>query len=457
MRKGLFQMPQMRMEAIDFQINDKFGPEMETIIEEIMKKVKKGYIGLEVQKLPEIKELEKVIFKRLKMTVSFVTTGALAAIIPFFFSQQSVFLPKFIRGETLLAEQDAIREKLKPHGFVDENNVQLGGVFSEYVHSVYMNFSELHEYGLTIKEIVSILLHELGHGFYSCAYSARMDRANQILSDALRKGKDAGKEKFIEVTYKELKGKVHDIKKESVEQLTSKNPAIVGTGAFKIIAEVTLQQQEDTTYDQTSFEALADHFSARFGYGEYLVTGLERLYPGGVRSVWYFDALQAASTTMVLVQSVMASILNIQFWAGVEANNLFQQFLKGVGFYKAIMNIIWVSLMCFYFVKTSGESGRDYTYDDLEKRYNRIRNQVIESIKKRDYTKKDAEALIATAEMIGNLIKGVKAYRGPLDFLFNTFNPKDRRAGASIARQQAIEDLLSNDLFLATAKLDVNT
>lgn len=457
MKNGLFNLPQMRMEAIDFKLDDKFGPAMENIIDDILDKVKKGYEGLEIQKLPEVRKLEKVIFDRIKMSVSFVTTGCEAAIIPFHFNENSILLRKFMRSEVLLQEQEAMREKMVVHGYVDENAVKLGGVFSEYIHTVYMNFTTLNACGLSSKEITAILLHELGHGFYSCAYASRMDRANQIISDALRKGKESGKDKFIEVTYKELKGKFKDIQKETVEQLTSKNPIVVGKGAFKIIAEATLQQQEDSSYDNTSFEALADNFSARFGYGEFLVTGLEKFYPGGVKSLWYFEALNAAATTMNLVNAVISNILNIKVWLGAEANNVFQEFLKMFQVYQAISNLIWIALFSYYFVKTSGESGRNYTYDDLEKRYNRIRNQIIEAIKKRDYSKRDAESLITSAEMIGNLIKGVKSYRGPLDFLFNTFNPKDRRAAASVARQQGIEDLLSNDLFLATAKLDLQS
>ena len=170
MTKGLLSH-RLHMEAIDFQLNDSFGPDMEKIIATFEEKVKKGYIGLEIQKLPQVAELEKVIFDRLKMRVKFNTQDALAAIIPFHLNHNAVLLKKLWRNEDFLMEQAEKRESGFASGTVDENNVKLGGVFSDYVHTVYMDFGTLFKMGMKAKEITAILLHELGHGFYACAYS----------------------------------------------------------------------------------------------------------------------------------------------------------------------------------------------------------------------------------------------------------------------------------------------
>lgn len=308
--------------------------------------------------------------------------------------------------------------------------------------------------GMNAKEITAVLLHELGHGFYACAYSSRMDRCNQILNDALRKGNNEDKNKFVEITYKELKGKYPEIRKEAVQNLTSANPVIVCSGAYKILTEAVYQQQESSKYDNTAFEALADHFGSRFGYGQDLVTGLEKLYPGGLKRKWYFDAVQSAAMTMAIVMDFFKTLAEMKFWISLEATG-FGSLLKWLNVYEAAIKFIWGVLFAFYLFKTSGEDGREFTYDDLEKRYNRIRAQIIEAIKNKEMPKKDAIAMIESAEVIGSLIKGVKSYRGPLDFMFNTFNPKDIRAKNSIQRQQAIEDLMSNDLFLMSMKLKV--
>lgn len=104
MTKGLLSQ-RLHMEAIDFQLNDSFGPDIEKIVATFEEKVKKGYIGLEIQKLPQVAELEKVIFDRLKMRVKFNTQDILAAIIPFHLNHNAVLLKKFMRNEDFLMEQ----------------------------------------------------------------------------------------------------------------------------------------------------------------------------------------------------------------------------------------------------------------------------------------------------------------------------------------------------------------
>ena len=457
MAKGLLS-PSLRMEIIDFQLKDSFGPDLEAVISKFEEKCKKGFTGLEVQKLPYVQELEKLIFSRLKMKVSLNTNECLAAVIPFFLGENAVLIKKIWRKKFILAEQTEKIETGYAKGTVDEARVVLGGVFSEYTTTVYMNFPALFELGLNSKEITSVLLHELGHAFYSCAYASRMDRCNQIVSDALRKGDNKDKDKFVEITYKELKGSYKEIRKEAVENLTSTNPAVLCKGAYEILSEIILQQQESSHYDNTSFEQLADNFTARFGYGEHEVTGLEKLYPNGLKGKYYDDAIHHATFTLAIIVKFFLSLSGMSFWGSVlfGLGNVFIKILSYFKFVEAASSFIFALLFGYYLLKTSGESGKDYTYDELEKRYNRIRAQIIEAIKNRELSKKDAEALIESAEMIGSLIKDVKPYRGPLDFMFNTFNPKDIRAKNSIARQQAIEDLMTNDLFLTSMKLKVN-
>ena len=121
----------------------------------------------------------------------------------------------------------------------------------------------------------------------------------------------------------------------------------------------------------------------------------------------------------------------------------------------AIQRLIVSVIAGYLLINSSGEAGRDYTYDDFVKRYNRARNEVVEMIKTKKLTNAQAKEAIAAYEQIGKIIQGARTYRGPLDFLFNTLNPKDRRAKTSIERQQAIEDLMSNELFVASLRAEL--
>ena len=51
------------------------------------------------------------------------------------------------------------------------------------------------------------------------------------------------------------------------------------------------------------------------------------------------------------------------------------------------------------------------------------------------------------------LIKTTGQYRSSLDFIMNYIRPSNFRAKKSIERQQLLEDLATNDLFIQSLKL----
>ena len=447
---GLLNHSKFRMEMISFQMNDDFGPQLEEIISAIYSKIEKNnYESFEVQKLPQVQELQKAIQDRLGMKTFIITDSPnIAAIIPFHLGESAILKGNdFIRANWFTNEQKDLRLATEgKKAWVDEDKVRMGGVYSDYTNSLFMNFNMLHSYGLTAREVTAVLLHELGHGFYACAYSNRMDRANQIISEALR-NKETDKTKYTETTFSKLKEKGVNVKKEIVEGLTSENPIIFCQSSLTLVSECIMTQMASGKSDETSFEQLADNFAARFGYGRDLVTGLEKFYPGGVRNYRTFmtiiTTMQTISIIFVFLNSIR--IIRVVMQTGDYLRNI-------IPFAQAIYYILFCVLFAYVSIRTAGEDGRDFTYDDLHKRYNRIRLQVIEMIKTKQLNKVQADEAVKTVEFIAELIDGVKPYRGPLDFLFNAFNPKDRRAKNSIARQQAIEDLMGNNLFVASLK-----
>lgn len=443
----LFQSPVLRMEMIDFQLKDPFSNNLVKVIEKIQGYCQRGYIGLEIQKLGELKELEALILHRFNMKVSICTTGALAAIIPFYFSENHVFLRKYMRNVNLLESQRDTRvDGVK--GSVDLKEARLSGVFADYVFSVYMNFSQLFSgHNLTPRQVAAILLHELGHGFYSCSYSSHLTTGNQIFRNAVKKAGESKDDKRVEVLYKELKPSMPGLTKEVAEGLCSKNPVVFGKAAMFAVGESVTQQLGDVVYDRTSFEQMADNFATRFGFSDELIQSLKTLHGGDV--IFYSHYMEAVVRAMealsLFAQSVRA--LAAASWMA-SAIQLVSPFFSAFGMVFIVERVLTTSFMIWYYVSMSGESGKDYTYDDLKVRFNRIRNQLIEAIKQKNLTKGDAERLLAELEVQRSIIDSMSSFRGPVDWFFNTFNPRDRRAKTSIERQQAIEGLLSNELFV---------
>lgn len=444
----LFKHANLRQEMIQFQTTkEKFGKDAEKIFERIYEKIERGYFSLEIQKLPEITELQELIFQRFKFKTFIFTEGTLAAIIPFYLNQNHIFLHKgLLRGEKLLMEQEDLRidgEK----GWVDLDTAAVGGVFSKYPSSLYLNFNMLKGSGITVPEAVGVMLHELGHFFYGCYFTSKLDRGNQIFNDALKKAKGGR----MDILFAELNKSVKTLDSKILEGLQSDNPITLGRNAIALANEICFSQLTDATYDNTSFEMLADNFSSRFGYGEEIVKALEKITLGGVKNNYLWMMLFSFMNMYSMASAIVGNIIRMKLAVvvGVRFGWI------GAYIFAALAAVLTAVYFVYVMAITSGETGKDYTYDDIPKRYNRIRAQMIEQVKAKAYNKADTKVLIDSIETIGKLLEGTKVYRGPLDFLFNTFNPKDRCALASVKRQQAIEDLFTNDLFVKSLELNM--
>ncbi len=98
---GLLNHSKFRMEMISFQMNDDFGPQLEEIISAIYSKIEKNnYESFEVQKLPQVQELQKAIQDRLGMKTFIITDSPnIAAIIPFHLGESAILKDNgFIRA-----------------------------------------------------------------------------------------------------------------------------------------------------------------------------------------------------------------------------------------------------------------------------------------------------------------------------------------------------------------------
>ena len=427
------------MEMIDFQTNDKFGKEMEIHIAEIVEAVKEGMGAKAIAKLEATKSLENTIFKRLKLSCGITTHQHLAAIIPLYANQHHVLLNRQWHDKVDLKDQVKFLESMGGRrGYVDTKKATLGGFFSEYKHSIYMNFKELvTTFKMEAPEITAILLHELGHGFYACEYSDRTDTVNQVLVNVSKEMSKEKTKRNPEYIYKELLKVNPNTKKEMVQDVVAGSRIIPSAELFKYTMDTVGHQLENHKYDETAFENLADNFAARFGYGPMLVSALKK-----INEVFPENSLRRFAF-FVMLGSAMFCILAAIFLVFVGP------WAIGYSIFYAYIG----TLLTWALVANSGEEGRDYTYDDLKIRYKRIRDQLVQQIKAGDYEVKDAMILIKDIEQMDDLIKTTGQYRSGLDFIMNYIRPANFRAKKSIERQQLLEDLVSNELFIQSLKL----
>lgn len=456
MKRGLG----MRMEnLIGFQKKDDyFLVEYDKILDSIREKINKGWIPQEIARADFVTQIEKLSFDRFGTKIKLFTDSGFAACIPFFANDSNILLGEFWRKNEWLKSDAEVFDKPDTYkGSVDLATAKITGDYQKGISSFYMNYHMLMQpkfkggVGLTNREVMAVHLHEQGHIFYPLAYSQELDYSNAILEDARKEILGAKKDKR-DILLKTFQKLGVGNKEELVDNLTSSNPAAFTKGMLKVIGEATLQHQTSGKYANTNFEALADNFASRFGLGQELVTALEKLVPFGVR---WNDLFRYIKSTLAFMRYIRR-LTNTLILANILVKNLKAvPFLRGliVGF-MLFSDLVAVVFTGYWMLRTSGEAGKKYTYDDLVIRYTRIRQQMIQSIKSKELTKSDASVLISSVDMLGEIIKKGSNWRTPLDFLFNTLNPEDRRARDSVQRQQALEMMVNNDLFLGSLKLN---
>jgi hypothetical protein len=434
----------MAMEVIDFQDNN-FGSDLEVQVTKIVDKTinkiyaeDKDFIGCS-----EVNELEKIIHRRLGLKVSIETNLLLAAILPFYSNKHHIFIHDLFKGDFLLPDQEKILKKsYNKKGYVDTAKAKVGGIFSEYSNHLFINFKKLiTEYYLTAPEIVAVILHELGHAFYICEYSDRIESNNQILANIARNLFVDKNEKDMVFIYKELT-KVNDkIKQEEVDRLVSGNRIIAGYTWFKIVLEANGvsggSELLNKKYDETSFEQLADNFASRFGYGKQIILALEKIY-----SKDYFLIKSKAWIVFIEITEMITLVgaLTIAIAALTHGS---------------IPYGVFVALVIMIRFIQSGEAFKDYSYDELKIRYKRARNEYIEMIKNANLSKDEYKIAIENIYSIDKIIENTYQYRFLLNKLANVLINANKKAEDSIKEQQLLEELAHNDLFLKSAELKV--
>ena len=425
----------MATESISTQ-NDGFGEQLERLMAMLVEEIKaKDTKDVKIDEdHPVVVQIEKAIFERFKIKVDIITNEHLAAILPFYSNRNHIFIPEFFRGNLNIREQTKLLKAFDERkGTVNVEKATVGGIFSEYEHPLYLNFTKLvREYGFNASDIAACTLHEIGHGYYACYYADRTDRTNQVMASIARHlmTKETGD---IEYIYKELSKVTPSVTKESVDKMLNGPRVVAGATWFKTVVGMVKSQMMDDTYNTTAFEQRADNFAARFGYGKQLVLALDKLSKGSPEKSYSLRVvvqLLTASTTIMLA----ALIFGLLATGGVAAAMIFVM-------YK------------FIFLTVFREDMADYTYDKLKMRYLRVRADAIDQLKLSTLKKEKIRELLDAIYALDSVIKETAVVKTLPAMIANFIFSGARQADKSITDQQLMESLASNDLFIHAAEL----
>jgi hypothetical protein len=236
------------------------------------------------------------------------------------------------------------------------------------------------------------------------------------------------------------------VSEEEIDKLCSDNRMVAGYHWYKYVLIAnglgTISQNEskpgDRTYDNTSFEAMADNFSTRFGYGKELISALDKLgkVHGDINK-----SLGWITLHQFMIAIYYCTIIIIGF----------------LMFFSAPISLIGLLSMFLIFAITysGAEHNKSYTYDDLKVRYIRIRHQLVEYLKNIKLPKEDVEGILASIEFADSNIKDTYEYRTMIEIVANFVFSNSQNARDTKLEQRLIEDLAHNDFFVKSAQLRV--
>ena len=381
--------------------------------------------------------LENLIKERTNLSIHVnLYSGIPGAIMVFPFNRNNVLLKERVRDSYYLRnEKKILLESIGAKGSVDLEKGSVSGIFETYVHTLYLDLKLLFKtYRLTAEEVSAIVMHEIGHAFTYYEYSNRLASTNQLLaqlSNDMHNG-DINDEKKT-YTFKEIGRYLKLSDKEVSELYNNSDNLILGSNIFKLYIKEIKSLRKNVKYDETSSESLADNFAVRQGFAKPLITGLDKFYSySHYKNDFVYATVLATEfvfTFMIYPALITAALINV----------------PALGTFYALLYIATFIL--------SDLSFKDMTYDDLKQRYNRIRLALVSALKNEDLDKTQVMDIIDGLDEINDIINETKDFMTIKERIMRLISPSSRGIAKDMERQQMIEELGSNELFVHSSRL----
>ena len=438
----------LSMESIDFQTDKTFPRELDKLTQEIIDITKDtkplNQRNLELVLKDTNKKIDALFKERFGITTTLqVNLNTLAHTIPFIINKNHVLLKNGYRGLIKDKEQDSLLKNYhNKKGTIDLKKAKVTGIFSEYKHLIAYNPVMFVQLGASAREISAIILHEIGHGFTFYEFSHRVDELNSTLADLLVRLRHDGEfsSKKYEYIFKDSVRKGQITQSEMDDLVNSNVRVIFGLKLFKAYVGNVCSQMANNKYNLTTSENLADTFVSRLGYHREIITGLDKVY------LAYGSPEKSSSGWMYYFGDF--SLFAYLSWFSIAILSLFTPVT--VTILGGLLLGFFISLMIM-----PGEATKDYTYDDLKIRFQRVKHQMVEQIKNGVTDKDYLEQLITDIEEMEEIIDETYIHRSMFSNIKNLFMSKHRQAKQDIELQQLLEQLTNNGLFVTSASLSL--
>jgi hypothetical protein len=391
-------------ENIDWQKNNPLGPELEAELENLR--------GAGRVRLKDVKDsrINDIIFKHTgikSVTVGMPDDYNAYAMWPSLTSDHPFLEDQGTKG---LHRQHVSGGKPKAP-FVGGVNTKMGrltGDFSKIHHEMGIGMPFLNDKRFDVKEIVAIMLHEIGHLFTYYSHLLQILTTNYHMKETVERAFEIKDEeqRIAFCTKAQLKrGELSSMdeigKAKSKEQLQ--------VIFFNDILKDSNSELGSDLYSHRGWEYLADRFATRHGYGDQIVSGLARMYD-------IYGVVNPADTWGYrIVQFVFFAFLTMAYGLSLLILALTDQQQK--------------------------------VYDDPKKRFQVVRKGVIENMKATNASKEDIREMLRQINRIDEIVNKMEDdLPSSFEWLQRTFGfIRGREQYRNITTQQLLEHFANSE------------
>lgn len=313
-------------------------------------------------------------------------------------------------------------------GIVDKKNGKFLGDFSKMVIPVHVTTGLLADEYFTPGEVAAAIEHELGH--IATYYERIIDLANAnyaavyVTERVLKTASDVDRIKLLTEFEKATTTELQD--KETI--VNSESGEAIYTHLITEAVKSRRNEEGDEVYSQRGFEFTSDQFVTRHGAGRDLATIIAKLDNRGFGSSSQSWITHVALQLLSFATHVVLGAL-VLWWRGI------------------IPLILYVVVTINMFGPTIK------IYDDPRERIDRIRNEMVGSLKEAP-NREIREAIARDLAQVDKIAATLVDKPTWTEFLKNYLSSTTRNEKASREFQQNLEKLMNNDLFVAAATLE---
>lgn len=329
---------------------------------------------------------------------------------------------------------DTMHDALGKGITIDLKRAKINGLNKNYCVYVVMDPDTLIDAGINNKEMVAILLHEIGHTFTHIEYSYKTIANTSVLVDTLLdnvRNKNMSPKESLLIAYKQI------TRDPEADKLKSSGTITCYLTIASRLCKHFQPNPQDHAY--TDSEQLADQFAGRFGRGKELAVALDKIGKlwGWGKGVEF--TLRASSYTLFLVAICALCIA-------------FPPFLP-------VAVIVTINGLVYLYYRTWPDVPiyEKATYDDEKRRFERIRNETVRLIRTANLDKNITKRLLENLSTIDAVLQeSPDRAEGPLAALWGVIFTNGAKLKEMKKIEQLVEDLGENDLHVASAKLKIN-